>query len=203
VSPRKSVLETAGTRARILERALALASVDGLEGITIGQLATDLGMSKAGVIGHFGTKEALQLATLAEAAELFRVRVPVAVAGAEPGTERLARAFAEWIDYMAGAEGHRGCFLTSVATEFDGRPGAVRDAVLGWLSLWSEYVDGELRTAVEAGELPADTDVEQVAFELAGVALAARQAIQLTADPTAPDRARRAITRILGRSPVE
>jgi AcrR family transcriptional regulator len=198
VSPRKSVAETAVTRTRILDRSLALASVDGLEGVTIGRLAADLGMSKAGVIGHFGTKEALQLATLAEAVERFRDRVPARAVGARPGVERLTRAFAEWIDYMAGAEGHGGCFLTSVATEFDGRPGPVRDAVLAALSRWSEYVAAELRSAVDAGELPADTDVDQLVFELDGIALAARQAIQLHADPAAPDRARRAIGRLLG-----
>lgn len=199
MSPRKSVAETAVTRTRIVDRALALASVDGLDGITIGRLAADLDMSKAGVIGHFGTKQALQLAVLADAVDRFRARVPGRAVGARPGTERLALAFAEWVDYMAGAEDHGGCFLTSVAAEFDGRPGPVRHAVLDALTRWSQYVAAELRTGVEAGDLPPDTDVEQVVFELDGIALAARQAIQLHGDPAAPDRARRAIGRLLGR----
>ncbi|WP_433176052.1 TetR/AcrR family transcriptional regulator [Actinoallomurus sp. CA-150999] len=198
MSPRKSAVETAATRTRIIECALTLASAEGLEGVTIGRLATELGMSKAGVIGHFGTKEALQLATLDAATEKFRDRVPARVAGAEPGADRLARALGEWIDYMAD-DGHGGCFLTSVATEFDGRPGPVRDAVLTALSRWSDYVAAELRTAVDAGGLPADTDVDQLVFELGGVALAAGQAIQLHRDPAAPTRARRAVDRLLGR----
>ncbi|MET7702668.1 TetR/AcrR family transcriptional regulator [Streptomyces sp. NPDC005485] len=197
MSPRKSVAETAATRDRIITSALALATSEGLEGLTIGRLATDLGMSKAGVIGHFGSKEALQLAVLASAVERFRLRVPARAVGAEPGTRRLTRAFDEWVDYMAEAEGHGGCFLTSVATEFDGRPGPIRDAVLEALAAWSAYVRAELRTAVETGELPPDTDVDQVAFELDGVVLAANQSIQLHRDPRTPARARRAIARLL------
>ncbi|GAA4621847.1 TetR/AcrR family transcriptional regulator [Actinoallomurus vinaceus] len=198
MSPRKSAVETAATRTRIIECALTLASAEGLEGVTIGRLATELGMSKAGVIGHFGTKEALQLATLDAAVEKFADRVPARAAGADPGVDRLTRAFDEWIAYMAD-EGHGGCFLTSVATEFDGRPGPVRDAVLAALSRWSDYAAAELRTAVDAGDLPPDTDVDQLVFELGGVGLAAGQAIQLHRDPAAPERARRAIDRLLGR----
>ncbi|WP_406165232.1 TetR/AcrR family transcriptional regulator [Streptomyces sp. NBC_00996] len=197
MSPRKSVAETAATRDRIIESALALASAEGLEGLTIGRLATGLEMSKAGVIGHFGSKEGLQLAVLDAAVERFRLRVPARAVGARPGTERLARAFGEWIDYMAEDEGHGGCFLTSVASEFDGRPGPVRDAVLEALAAWSAYVASELTTAVDNRELPERTDVDQLVFELNGTALAANQSIQLHRDPLAPTRARRAIARLL------
>ncbi|WP_248962914.1 TetR/AcrR family transcriptional regulator [Sphaerisporangium perillae] len=197
MSPRKSAVETVATRTRIIECALAMASAEGLEGLTIGRLATDLGMSKAGVIGHFGTKEALQLATLDAAVEAFRLRVPARAVGAKPGVQRLAAVFGEWIDYMQDGKAPGGCFVTSVATEFDGRPGPIRDAVLAALSSWSAYVIGEIRAAVDAGELPPETDADQLAFELHGVVLAADQAIQLHHDPAAPTRARRAITRLL------
>lgn len=200
MSPRKSVAEAAATRTRIIERALALGSVDGLEGLTIGRLAVDLGMSKAGVIGHFGTKEALQLAVVDEAVERFRRRVPGHALGARPGVERLSRAFEEWIDYMTGDEAHRGCFLTSVAIEYDERPGPIRDAILAALSRWSDYVAAELDEAVTAGELPHDTDVAQLVFELGGVILAVQQAILMHRDPTAADRGRRAIRRMLGKT---
>jgi hypothetical protein len=109
------------------------------------------------------------------------------------------RALGEWFDYMADADAPGGCLLTSVATEFDGRPGPVRDAVLEALSSWSGYVAGELRAAVERGELAAETDVDQLVFELNGVALATEQALQLHHDPAAPDRARRAVARLLSR----
>ncbi|GAA2735070.1 TetR/AcrR family transcriptional regulator [Actinocorallia aurantiaca] len=195
MSPRKSVTETAATRTRILECALASASADGLEGVTIGRLAAELEMSKAGVIGHFGTKEALQLAVLDTAVDRFVQRVPARAVGARPGTERLARAFGEWIDYMA--EDGRGCFLTSVGTEFDDRPGPVRDAVIAALSRWSAYVLDEIRTAVDSGELPQDTDPDQLAFELDGVVLATAQAVRLHHDPLATTRARRTLARLL------
>lgn len=198
MSPRKSVVEAAATRTRIIERAFALAGDEGLEGVTIGRLATDLGMSKAGIIRHFGSKEGLQLATINAAVEKFRARVPARLVGAEPGTRRLERAFGEWIAYMADAEGHGGCFLTSVAVEFDGRPGPVRDAIHAALSRWSTYVVGELRAAVEAEELPTGTDIDQLAFELNGIALAAHQAIRMFEDPNAPARARRAVRRLVG-----
>jgi AcrR family transcriptional regulator len=197
MSPRKSVAEAASTHTRIIERALALAATDGLDGLTIGRLAVDLGMSKAGVVGHFGSKEGLQLAVLEAAVERFRHRVPARAVGADPGLRRLTTAFREWIEFMAQDDGHGGCLLTSVAAEFDGRPGPIRDAVLAALQSWSTYVSGEVRTAVANGELPQDTDIEQVVFELNGIALAAAQAIQLHHDPAAPARARRAITRLL------
>jgi AcrR family transcriptional regulator len=197
MSPRKSAAQAATTRARIIERAFGVACAEGLEGVTIGRLAADLDMSKAGVIGHFGTKEALQLATLQSAVDRFRQRVPARVVGARPGTERLGRAFGEWIEYMTEVEDHAGCFLTSVATEFDGRPGPVRDAVRAALSSWSEYVAAELRAAHDAGELPHGADIDQYVFDLNGVMLAAEQAIQLHRDPMAPERARRAVARLL------
>ncbi|MFJ6838443.1 TetR/AcrR family transcriptional regulator [Streptomyces sp. NPDC091209] len=197
MSPRKSVAETAATRDRILKSALALASTEGLEGLTIGRLATDLSMSKAGVIGHFGSKEALQLAVLDAAVERFTLRVPARAVGARPGTERLARAYDEWIAYMSEGEGHGGCLLTSVASEFDGRPGPVRDAVRTALGAWTAYVLAELNTAIETRQLPERTDVDQLAFELGGVILAAGQSIKLHHDPQAPTRARRAIARLL------
>jgi AcrR family transcriptional regulator len=197
MSPRRSVIDTAATHRRILDTALAVASVEGLEGLTIGRLATDLHMSKAGVIGHFGTKEALQLAVVDEAVERFRHRVPGQAVGARAGLERLTRAFGEWIDYMTEDEDHHGCILTSIATEYDERPGAIRDAVLAALSQWSAYVNTDLELAIEAGELPADSDPGQLQFELAGVILATQQAILLHHDATAPERARRAIHRLL------
>ncbi|GAA2834792.1 TetR/AcrR family transcriptional regulator [Kitasatospora paracochleata] len=201
MSPRKSVAETALTRARIVDRAFALAVADGLEAVTIGRLAEDLGMSKAGVIGPFGTKESLQLAVVDEAVDRFRARVTAPLAGATPGAGRLARAFAEWIAYM-GSAGHGGCFLTSVAAEFDGCPGPVRDRIREALARWNAFVAGEIAAALAAGELPPTTDPDQLAFELAGTALSADQAIQLWHDPLAADRAHRAVTRLLASPPV-
>src|ERR1700754_5312656 len=89
MSPRRSVAEARGTRSAILGRSVAIASTEGLEGLTIGRLAAELGMSKSGVLGHFGSKEALQLAVLDRASEIFRAEVWAPVVAAAPGLTRL------------------------------------------------------------------------------------------------------------------
>ncbi|GAA3233900.1 TetR/AcrR family transcriptional regulator [Actinocorallia longicatena] len=200
MSPRKSVLETAATRTRILDLALETATSTGLEALTIGTLAAELGMSKAGVIGHFGTKETLQVAVVETAVERFRQRVTTRAADAAPGTERLLRAHTEWFAFMT--EKHAGCFLTAAASEFDARPGPVRDAILGALAAWSGYVRAELETATASGALPRGTDLDQLAFDLTGAVLATDQAIRVHGDPRAPARGLRALARLLGGGPA-
>ncbi|MQM25878.1 TetR/AcrR family transcriptional regulator [Glycomyces albidus] len=199
MSPRRSVAETRLTRDRIVERGVAAASVDGLEGLTIGQLAADLGMSKAGVLGHFGSKEALQLALLDAAAAAF-ARIVWRPAELEPpGLPRLRAVCETWIDYL---EHERqifpgGCLFTTAAIEFDARGGPVRDAVARLHKLWRRRLVAEARTAVATGDLPRGTDPEQVAFELVGLFMALNQEIQLFADPNAAQRTRRALHRLL------
>ncbi|MGW4892769.1 TetR/AcrR family transcriptional regulator [Kitasatospora sp. NPDC004240] len=199
MSPRKSAAEARRTRGRIIERGVAIASVDGLEGLTIGRLAADLGMSKAGVLGHFGTKEALQLAALDGAAATFTRLVWEPAADERPGLTRLRAVCEAWTTYLTGPveEFPGGCLFTTAAVEFDARDGAVRRSVARLLTLWRRKLVGELRTALQAGELHSDADPEQIAYELTGLHLALNQAVQLFADPTAPDRTRRAVDRLL------
>src|SRR5215216_288519 len=99
--PRRSAADARNTRDAIVGRAVDVASLEGLEGITIGRLATDLHMSKAGVIGHFGSKEALQLAALDAATEVFRSEVWQPAAEARPGRERLEAICDAWVNYLA------------------------------------------------------------------------------------------------------
>lgn len=197
MSPRRSAAEALRTRDRILRHAVEVASLEGLEGITIGRLASDMSMSKAGVLGHFGTKEQLQLAALDEAMGAFRHAVWEPASGLRPGRERLHGICEAWIAYLEGGLFPGGCFLTAASCEFDGRPGAVREAVSGGLQRWRTVLVAEARRAIADGDLPSDADAEQVAFELSAVAMATNQAIQLHGDPLAPDRARLAIHRIL------
>jgi AcrR family transcriptional regulator len=201
MSPRKSAAEARRTRDRIIDRSVAIASVDGLEGLTIGRLATDLGMSKAGVLGHFGTKEALQLAALDAASTIFGRLVWEPAADAAPGLTRLTAVLEAWNRYLETERGTfpGGCLFTTASVEFDARSGPVRDAVTRRYLLWRRRLVLDLRIAVTNGELPADADPEQLAYELIGAYLALNQAIQLHHDPTAPDRTRRAVTRLLGR----
>ncbi|MFJ6074791.1 TetR/AcrR family transcriptional regulator [Streptomyces sp. NPDC093065] len=198
MSPRNSVLEAGRTRQRIVDRGLALASVDGLEGLTIGRLATELGMSKAGVLGHFGTKEGLQLAVVDAAAEMFSREVPQRARGASPGLARLSALCEAWISYLERALLPGGCFFTAVAAEFDGRGGPVRDAIAGLDSLWRRDLGIHIRSAVAVGDLPADTDPDQLVYELFGIMLALNHSLQLHRDDRAPGRARRAVRQRLG-----
>ncbi|MEV3927432.1 TetR/AcrR family transcriptional regulator [Actinomadura coerulea] len=175
MSPRKSAVDALTTRDRILDHALRAAATRGLEGVTIGTLAAKLGMSKAGVLGHFGTKEALQIAVLHEAADRFRQRVPVRAAAAAPGLPRVLAAHTEWFAHMA--EDSAGCLMSDAAAEFDARPGLVRDTVLAAMDAWTTYLRRELETAQQAGDLPGYADLDQLLFELGGAALATARAI--------------------------
>jgi AcrR family transcriptional regulator len=199
VSPRNSFAEARRTRSSILERAVEVSSVEGLEGVTIGRLASDLRMSKSGVIGHFGTKEALQLATLEAALEVFREEVWERVSRKPAGLPRLLALCDAWTSYLGGEAFPGGCFLTAAASEFDGRGGPVRDALAGALELWYRVLEADARAAVEAGDLPAGTDPATVAFQLNALAVGANQRVQLLGDRTATKTARRLMRGVLGR----
>ncbi|MEA2125065.1 MAG: hypothetical protein QOI80_1847, partial [Solirubrobacteraceae bacterium] len=148
-------------------------------------------------IGHFGSKEALQLAAIEEANAIFVERVWRPVEHAEPGLPRLLAICEAWTSYLATNCFAGGCFLTGTAAEFDARPGPVRDAIAKSLRRWAKVLAADARTAVTAGDLPADTDPEQVAFEIGALAAGANQAIQLHGDRGGADRALRAMRRVL------
>lgn len=201
MSPRRSAVQARQTRAAILDRAVDVASIDGLDGLTIGHLADDLRMSKSGVLGHFGTKEALQLAALGEAIEVFRRIVWQPAADLPPGLPRLAAICDRWIAYLADDTFPGGCFLTAASCEFDGRPGPVRDAVADALTRWQRRLEREAAVAIDAGDLPAHADPAQIAFELNALAMGANQSLQLHRDTTTADLARGAMRRLLALVP--
>ena len=197
MTPRNSAENAAVTRDSIVALAVERGSMDGLEGITIGKLAAELGMSKAGVVGQFGSKEAIQLAAVAEAVEIYRREIWDRASSAPPGIERL-RAIAEaWIDYLERDVFPGGCFMTAAAAEFDDRPGPVRDAVAEALLLWDRVLRGEAELAVADGGLPIGTDPGQVAFEMNAIAMGVNQARRLRRDPSAAGRGRDAFSRLL------
>ena len=197
MSPRRSVADTLETRQRILDRSLAIASSEGLEGLTIGRLATELGMSKAGLLGHFGTKEALQLAVVDQAAEVFLREVPRKVKQMPSGLPRLIDVCEAWVSYLEREVLPGGCFFTAATAEFDGRSGRVRDALAGMNALWRRDLRIHIRRAVSDGDLKLDTDVEQLIYEILGVMLALNHFLQLEHDSAAPRRARQALKRLL------
>jgi AcrR family transcriptional regulator len=196
--PRRSVADTARTRTAILERSVALASVEGLDGLTIGTLATDLQMSKAGVLGHFGTKEELQLAALDAALAIFRREVWEPASAVAPGRARMLAIGEAWLSYLARDVFPGGCFVTAASAEFDDRPGRVRDAIAAAHVRWLRVLAADARVAVRLGELPRGTDPDDVAFGLNAIAMGVNQARHLLGDDDAPARGWRAMRTLLG-----
>ncbi len=162
--PRRSSTQVAGSRADTLDAAVELASVIGLEGVTIGLLADKLGMSKSGLVGRFGSKQQLQLAALELAAERFRRTVYEPAAGQPAGLPRLNAICDAWIDYLGNPPFPGGCFLTTASVEFDARPGPVNEAVKKVMHRWIDALEREAATAVRNQELPGGTDPKEVAF---------------------------------------
>jgi AcrR family transcriptional regulator len=194
---RRSVADTARTRAAIVDRAVAVASVEGLEGLTIGHLASDLNMSKAGVLGHFGTKEGLQLATMEAAVAIYVREVWEPASSAAPGRARLLAVADAWLDYLARDVFPGGCFVTAASSEFDDRPGLVRDALTAAYGRWLDLLAAEARTAIRAGELPRGTDPRDVAFGLNAIAMGVNQGRHLFGDEAACERGWRAMRTLL------
>ncbi|WP_326599237.1 TetR/AcrR family transcriptional regulator [Streptomyces sp. NBC_01803] len=198
MSPRHSAAQARGTRERIIERCVDVASVEGLEGLTIGRLAADLSLSKSGLLGHFGTKEALQLATLERAAVIFDREVWRPAAGVGSGLPRLRAVCVAWISYLVRGVFPGGCLFVSSTFEYDGRGGPVRVLLRRQFHAWNRRLGADVRAAVAAGELPGDTDTEQFVFELLGVMMSLNHTIQLYGDTRAATRAVRAVDRLLG-----
>lgn len=195
---RRSKEEAAETRSTIVERAVDVASLNGLEGLTIGTLAGQVGMSKSGLIRHFGSKEGLQLAALEAAIERFTAEVWEPVADEPPGLARLRATCASWISYLERGVFPGGCFLSSASLEFDDRPGPVRDEIAAAMGRWLAVLARDAEIARVAGELPAETDPEQTAFELNAILMGANWASRLLRDDAAFGRAERAVERLLG-----
>lgn len=196
--PRRSVAEAARTRAAIIERSVAVASVDGLEGLTIGRLAGDLQLSKGGVLNHFNTKEALQLAALDAALEIFRHEVWEPAADAAPGRARLLAVADAWLSYLSRDVFPGGCFVTAASCEFDDRAGRVRDALAEAHGLWLRVLARDARVAVRDGDLPRRTNPDDVAFGLNAIAMGVNQARHLAHDGEACERGWRAMRTLLG-----
>lgn len=154
----------AATRELILEHAYAMARRDGLEGLSIGSLAQDVGMSKSGVFAHFGSREDLQLAVL-EAGQLrFLQQVKWPALKLPRGLPRVRAIVANWVEW--GREYQSGCVLLTAASEYDGREGPLHDQVTRQQAGWRLEMCRAIEHAIENGELGTDTDPAQLAFEI-------------------------------------
>lgn len=179
------------THGAIVERAIGLVRKQGLESLSIGSVAQAATMSKSGVFAHFGSREDLQLAVLDAVAEDFSQRV-LAPAFRQPrGLKRLRAIIAHWMDWSQG-----GCPMIAAVVEYDDRPGAIHDRVVELQRRLRSTLARAVELAVEAGELRAGIDPEQVAFELFGIVLVLHHDARLFGATDAIARATRAFDRL-------
>jgi AcrR family transcriptional regulator len=187
------VLRGEQTRASVLERAVGIASVEGLDALSIGRLASEAAVSKSGVFARFGSKEDLQLATIEAAAEIFADRVVAPAFAVPPGIGRLWELCAGWLGYSRARTFPGGCFFYAVAAEYDARPGRVRDAIATTRAGWTTLLERAVDDARQLGDLAEDTDTARLAFELDALGAAANARSLLHDDDTAYDLARAAM----------
>ncbi|MFF2074976.1 TetR/AcrR family transcriptional regulator [Kitasatospora sp. NPDC058162] len=191
------VLRGEETRRAVLHRAVGIASVEGLDALSIGRLATDLGLSKSGVFAGFGSKEELQLATVRAARRIFADAVVTPVADTPPGLARAKALCESWLAYSRARVFPGGCFFYEVTAEFDARPGAVRDALADCAREWHGTVVEALAEARTAGALRPGTDLDDLAFALIAVLEAANSQAVLHEDDVPYQRAGRLLRHLL------
>jgi len=159
----------AATRDSIVDRAYDIARASGVEGLSIGPLATAVGMSKSGVFAHFGSREDLQLAVLEAAAQRFGNAVLMPALALPRGLPRVRAIMQNWFEWVRGTTG--GCVLLASVSEYDDRPGALRDQVLHNERRWRNELQRAVQLAIDAGHLVAG-DADQYVFELYAIPLA-------------------------------
>ncbi len=184
------------TRAAIVMAALEQAARTGLEGLTIGALAEQMHMSKSGVFAHFGSREDLQIAVLKayELRFIDEILKPSLVRAR--GLPRLLAIISQWLERTV-IEAALGCIWISGASEYDDRPGAVRDELVSMVQGWQQEISRAIAQSIEAGHLRPDTDVDDVVFGLYGVILVLHHDARLMRSAQALPRARRAIGTLL------
>jgi AcrR family transcriptional regulator len=169
------------TRRAILRKAVNLASIEGLEGLTIGKLASALRISKSGLFAHFGSKEDLQCAVVDAAREIFVEKV-VRPAYGFRGLNRLRALCENWLSYGERKVFPGGCFFSAASLEFDDRPGRVRDQVVELMKKWLANLEQAAREAQSANEIKKEVDVRQLAFEIQALAMGANWSSRLFRD---------------------
>jgi len=183
--PTRSLPKSERTREAILRTAVAMASLKGLEGLSIGDLADELDMSKSGLFAHFGSKEELQMATIETARQIFIDEVAAPALKAEKGLPRLWGLYEGWLSYAERKVFPGGCFFTGVAFEFDGRTGPVRDRIAALMQEWLDALTRAVHESQKAGHLQASIDAQQLGFEIHALGMGAIWASQLLDDKKA------------------
>ncbi len=184
------------TRAAIVNAALEQASRAGLEGLTIGALAEQMHMSKSGVFAHFGSREELQIAVLKAYEQRFIDEILRPSLREARGLPRLLAILNQWLERTV-IEAALGCIWISGASEYDDRPGAVRDELVAMVTGWQREISRAIAQAIQQGHLRPDTDVDDLVFGIYGVILVLHHDSRLMRSPGALPRARRALNQLL------
>lgn len=188
------------TRERIVERAFRLASRDGLSGLSIGKLASELGLSKSGLFAHFGSKEGLELEVLKAAAERFTEQVMKPAFTAPRGVARLRKLFKGWVAWVNDPAQPGGCVIYAASIELDDTEGPQRDFLASTQRALLAALAKAARLAIDTGEFRSDLDCDQFAFEMLGAVYAYHHSLRLLRDPKAELRAKNAFERLLSTS---
>jgi AcrR family transcriptional regulator len=183
------------SRKAILEEAARLATVEGINGLSIGRLAEAVGMSKSGLFAHFGSKEELQLATVERASDVFDEHVTNPALAATSGLERLRLLAEHFLRHVEEGVFPGGCFFASVTAELDTQTGPVRDRVVQIEFEYLERIEVAIRDAQAEGDIDPGEDPAQLLFELSAYLLQANAQFVVTGEATPIDRARKALDR--------
>ena len=185
------------SRSAILRQAAQLATTEGIEGLSIGRLAQAVGMSKSGLIAHFGTKQELQLATIETASEIFAEEVIEPALTRATGMERLEALADRFLDHVERQVFPGGCFFASVLQEVDTHPGPMRDRAMEFMVDWTHQLETAVRDAQTEGAIDPAEDAVQLGFELDAYLLMANALFVSTQEPASLEHARVAIRRRL------
>jgi AcrR family transcriptional regulator len=181
------------TRQTILSHASKVASAEGLEAVSLQRLASDLGISKSGLFAHFGSKEELQLATVEEAGRVFTEEVLKPGLKTPAGLGRVWAMCNSFLSYLSRGVFPGGCFFEAALSEFDSKPGRIRDAVVEKRGYWVASLARAIREAKPAGDVQPDVDADQVAWELGSLLVGANSSFVQDGGTVGIERARRAI----------
>jgi AcrR family transcriptional regulator len=195
--PRKRRSDGERSRGAILREAAQLATVEGIEGLSISRLAQAVGMSKSGLFAHFGSKEELQLATIEAATAIFVDQVVAPASLAPTGLERLQQLAENFLRHVEDNVFPGGCFFASVAAEMDTHPGPVRDLAIQLTEEWARQLETAVRAAQAEGAIDPSEDAAQLTFELDAYLLLANAQFVVSQEAAPIERARRAIDRRL------
>src|SRR3954466_2940075 len=192
-SPRRRRSDGERSRAAILHEAARLATVEGLDGLSLARLADAVGMSKSGLFAHFRSKQDLQLATVEAASAIFEEEVIEPTAETAAGVSRLRAYIERFLDHVEEGVFPGGCFFVSAVSELDTHPGPVRDGAMAFSQRWLALLAEEVAAGQAAGELDTGADPQQVAFELNAFMVLGNMQFVASADPAALDRVRRGV----------